>query len=196
MQAIDQSQRPRRPSSAGSRRESGHSGFRPLLKPFLWVGTMFPSIAWRKTKPPKAAAEEEPSSDPVATFDTFSRGKLDAQTRTRSLPVMLNKGMSSAHRSHSDPAGRDIVTHARAALGVARDGAHARSPEGAGARLLDRVLQLRAREAAVNRAKKIASPKLHYGMTVKKAEPVEGFAWTFARPEHMLEGEGRGEDHV
>ncbi|KAJ1466690.1 hypothetical protein T484DRAFT_1861011, partial [Baffinella frigidus] len=73
MQTIDQPHRRRRPSSAGERRVTSGlppadeastrtstrtSGFMPLLKPFLWAGTMLPGIAWRKTKPRKAGAEE------------------------------------------------------------------------------------------------------------------------------------------
>jgi len=166
--------------ASGSRPEDEASwrtaGFMPLLKPFLWAGTMLPGIAWRKTKPPKAGTAEEPSSEPIAFF-----------SRAQSLPVMPKDDMSSVHRSNS--VGRDIVTQVRASLGG--ESPNARSPasdalhphhhrdkgtpaKGAGARLLERVHELRAREAT---AKQIAPPKL-YGMMIKKAEPVEGFEWT------------------
>lgn len=154
------------------------SGFTPLLKPFLWASTLLPGIAWRKTKPSKAGAEEEPSSKPIATLlDAFSRSKLDALTRTRSLPVMSKDAMTSVHRSSS--MGR-MIAPARATLGGALDAtsphrhrAKGAPPTGAGARLLDRVHELRAREAAA----KVEHPT-NYGMVLKKAAPVAGFEWT------------------
>jgi hypothetical protein len=94
----------------------------------------------------------------------------------------------SAQRSNSEPAGRDMVRQAGAAFWGLREGTPARSHvsdapshthqhrakglpvTGAGARLLDRVRELRAREIA---AKEI--PKLDLAV-ISHAEPVKGFA--------------------
>ncbi|KAJ1479688.1 hypothetical protein T484DRAFT_1902425 [Baffinella frigidus] len=208
----------RRCSSAGARCGSGHdedsfpppahgaslraAGLMPLLKSFLWAGAMLPGIAWRKTKSPKAGAQEasytqemvqevfeapawkhisrrldgsisqntceptkisqpggsraptEPSSDPIATFDAFPLRKPDAQRGARSF------------------------FHRHGAKALAKDG----NKDGAGARLIERVNERRARDVL-----NVESPKLYsaHGISVRKAEPVKGFAW----PMNMPEGE-------
>ncbi|KAJ1473353.1 hypothetical protein T484DRAFT_1836625 [Baffinella frigidus] len=238
MQAIEQSRGRRRPSSALARCGSGHDeasgspppahgasfrtpSFMPLIKSFLWAGNMLPGVAWRKTKSPKAGAEEasykqemvqevleapawktissrfmnsvsenvaigkvstaargagdmleparisqdeiprpRPSSDPIATLNALPPRKLDAQTRSRSLPAYRHRAKAAAK-------------------------------EGAGARFLGWVHELRAREAL---AKNVASPKLHYsnyghGMPAEKAEPPEFEPRNLL--DHFLEDRGR-----
>ena len=107
-----------------------------------------------------------------------------AQSRAATAPFSTD-----LKRSNTEPSRRDMVRQAGAAFGGAPPAfdapshtdsnrePHARRAKGspatgAGARLLGRVRELRAREVA---AKSVAPPKL-YGTVIGHAEPVEGFS--------------------
>ncbi|KAJ1473351.1 hypothetical protein T484DRAFT_1973224 [Baffinella frigidus] len=204
MQAIDQATFRRRPSSALARCGSGHDeasgspppahgasfrtpSFMPLIKSFLWAGNMLPGVAWRKTKSPKAGAEEAsykqemvqevleaPARKTISSRfkRSFSENMLigKASTAARGAGDMLEPARISQDEIPRPPPSSDPIatfdafsprklgalTRTRSLLPLRQ---RAKTSEGAGARFLGRVHELRAREPLANN---VASPKLHY----------------------------------
>ncbi|KAJ1466446.1 hypothetical protein T484DRAFT_1861633 [Baffinella frigidus] len=226
MEAIDESHCRRRRNSALGRCGSGNdeasaprpahgasfrtSGFMQLLKPFLWAGRM--GTSWRKTKTPNAGVEEEVLEAPA--WKTISRRFENQVAIARASTAALGVGdilepTVPTPRTKAEPSSDPIATfdafplrkldaRTRAGSLPALRRAKTAGKVGAGARLLDRVRELRAHDAT---NKTVASPTLvdpllllclprqvrsfsTYGIPVKKAEHVE----EFALPQNMPAG--------
>ncbi|KAJ1473352.1 hypothetical protein T484DRAFT_1836623 [Baffinella frigidus] len=207
-QAFDLSRLRRQPISAGARCGSGRDvrtpSFMPLPKSISWAGAMLPSVAWRKTKSPKAGAEEASYKQEMvqevveapARKTAFRRfmnsvsenvaiGKVSTAARGAGdmlEPVRISQDEIPRPPPSSDPIATlnalpprklDAQTRSRARPAY-RHRAKAAAKEGASARFLGRVHELRECEALTTN---VASPKLHYsnyGMPGKKAERWRG----------------------
>mmetsp|Transcript_13920 Transcript_13920/g.32339 ORF Transcript_13920/g.32339 Transcript_13920/m.32339 type:complete len:192 (-) Transcript_13920:118-693(-) len=154
----------------------------PPFKFFLWAGAMRPGTSWRKMQSAKAGVEEASHTQErvqevleAPAWKTISRrfkGSNSEDMRGSTEIACPLRKLESQTRAHSPPPHR----HGAKAKAAAK--------EGAGARLIDRVHQLRGREALATGV--AASPKLPYstyGKPVRKAASFEGFALPKKMPE-------------
>ncbi|KAJ1480859.1 hypothetical protein T484DRAFT_1809337 [Baffinella frigidus] len=232
MQAIDQSQLRRRPSSAGGRCGSGSdqastpppalgasfrtSGF------FSLAGKM--GASWRKTKTPKAGAEEASCKQEIVpevlaapalkTWETVARSFKNLVATARASTGASGAGdilwpTVPTSRTRAEPSSDPIATFDAPPLRKLNQNSRAHSvpalrrtktvvsKEGAGSRLLNRVLELRASELQLRarvRELELRAPPMersysNHGIPVKRADSVENFA----RPKNMPAADA---DHI